>query len=130
MARIIGNNNDERLIGTSFADRIAGNGGDDFIFGLRGTDRLGGGLGFDNLFGGRDADTFVFISGDTARDQVRDFENDVDTLDVAAWDVAFEDLRFRETDDGHLIVRGNSPGERFIIFNTTRDQITGDDFIF
>ncbi len=148
MAKIVGTSNSETIVGTDFADLVFGKGGSDTISGLEGRDRLSGGddndtlfgdegrdllrgdLGRDDLFGGADSDIFIFTSGDTGIDRVRDYQDGLDRLDVWDWDVAFRDLRFRETADGNLIVRGDDPGERFVIEGTTEAQIDRGDFIF
>ena len=55
-AVIIGNAQDNRLVGTPNRDRIEGRKGDDDIFGRGSRDRLFGGAGADEVFGERGAD--------------------------------------------------------------------------
>jgi Ca2+-binding RTX toxin-like protein len=66
MARIIGDNRDNTLVGTRDADFIAGRGGDDHLLGRGGDDTLDGGPGDDTYDGGpgRDTLTFAKLQGD------------------------------------------------------------------
>jgi Ca2+-binding RTX toxin-like protein len=66
MARIIGDNRDNTLVGTRDADFISGRGGDDHLFGRGGDDTLDGGPGDDTFDGGpgRDTLTFAKLQGD------------------------------------------------------------------
>jgi Ca2+-binding RTX toxin-like protein len=57
MATINGNDGDNTLRGTFFADNIFGFGGDDVILGFSGNDTLSGGAGADRLDGGTGVDT-------------------------------------------------------------------------
>jgi Ca2+-binding RTX toxin-like protein len=68
MARIIGNNLDNVLNGTNFADLFFGYGGNDKLYGFSGNDimyagdghdQLFGGLGDDQMFGGDGADVMI-----------------------------------------------------------------------
>jgi Ca2+-binding RTX toxin-like protein len=65
MATINGNNGNNLLIGTLFADTINGFGGNDRLFGLAGNDHLDGGSGFDQLFGAAGKD---FLYGRAGND--------------------------------------------------------------
>jgi hypothetical protein len=53
---VVGNDHDNRLVGTNSADTIKGKGGEDDIYGLRGQDRLYGGTGDDDIEAGRGND--------------------------------------------------------------------------
>jgi RTX calcium-binding nonapeptide repeat (4 copies) len=53
---VVGNDRDNRLVGTNSADTIKGKGGEDDIYGLRGQDRLYGGTGEDDIEAGRGND--------------------------------------------------------------------------
>jgi Ca2+-binding RTX toxin-like protein len=63
MATINGNDGDNALRGTAFADDIFGFGGKDILFGFLGNDRLDGGLGDDQLFGDVGNDTLIGGAG-------------------------------------------------------------------
>ena len=62
---------------------LNGGAGDDILNGGVGPDVLDGGTGNDQLFGQSGADSFVFALGYEA-DRVRDFEDDVDTIQINA----------------------------------------------
>ena len=62
---------------------LFGGAGDDILNGGVGPDVLDGGTGNDQLFGQSGADSFVFALGYEA-DRVRDFEDDVDTIQINA----------------------------------------------
>ncbi len=64
---MIGNDGNNTLIATSFADQLFGNAGNDKLFGRAGNDTIVGGLGRDTLAGGSGADTFVFASADSGQ---------------------------------------------------------------
>lgn len=76
MATIIGNNNDEFLIGTADSDTIGGRGGDDVQFGEDGNDWLFGEDGFDILYGAAGGDALFggrqndFLSGGDGNDRL------------------------------------------------------------
>jgi Ca2+-binding RTX toxin-like protein len=63
MANIVGNNSNNILNGTIFADIIAGQGGNDTLNGGFGNDTLKGGLGTDTLNGGLGTDTADYSNG-------------------------------------------------------------------
>ncbi|MGL4321831.1 MAG: calcium-binding protein, partial [Paracoccaceae bacterium] len=102
--RIIGGLAEERLFGGNDADVIRGNGGDDsldggdaadLLFGGAGDDTVIGGIGLDTLrgnegddrlTGGTLADTFVFTRNQ-GTDIITDFQNNVDKLDLRAFDL-------------------------------------------
>ena len=77
-----GEGNDELFGGTGL-DMLNGGAGDDILNGGVGPDVLDGGTGNDQLFGQSGADSFVFALGYEA-DRVRDFEDDVDTIQINA----------------------------------------------
>lgn len=57
MAKIIGNDSSETLVGAVYADTIYGGGGEDLVIGGDGNDVLEGGVGNDTLMGGLGDDT-------------------------------------------------------------------------
>lgn len=82
----------EEIIGTNRRDRLVGSDGDDTIFGLRGKDRIYGGKGNDRIIGGRGKDrmtgglgqdTFVFTTLSDRHNRIKDFEVNVDSLDMS-----------------------------------------------
>ncbi len=112
--RLWGNRNDDALFGGSGNDRLYGNigrdtvsggpgndmlfgggqndtlhggSGRDYLYGENGSDSLDGGKGDDVLYGGGGGDFFIHAP-DGGRDEVRDFEDGVDLLDLTAWGFA------------------------------------------
>jgi len=83
---IYGGSHHDTLRGGIGNDTLYGGSGRDILRGGAGNDRLEGGTGRDKLIGGAGADTFVFKAG-WLMDEVRDFEDNVDTLelDSALW---------------------------------------------
>ena len=80
----------DRLDGGGGADELYGGAGDDALRGGSGQDWLYGGEGDDNLFGGDNRDTFVFAFGDVGIDEIKDFENGLDLIDLS--DFGFADF--------------------------------------
>lgn len=70
-----GGNLDERLLGGGAAETLQGGGGDDFLH---------DGAGSDVLTGGAGADVFV-LSRDGSADQITDFQQGIDKIDVSDW---------------------------------------------
>jgi Ca2+-binding RTX toxin-like protein len=82
----------DRLWGGGNDDLLLGGGGNDHLFGGAGNDRVGGGTGKDILSGGDGSDIFVLASvaetgvGGAARDNITDFEQGSDRIDLTAID--------------------------------------------
>lgn len=83
----------ERVWGSNSEDQLSGGTGNDLLLGYAGNDRLEGGAGDDVLYagtgqdrltGGAGADTFVFVA-DGRRDQIMDFEQGIDQIDLSDW---------------------------------------------
>ena len=66
-ALVEGNNRDNQLTGTNYADTIRAYGGEDVVWALSGRDRIEGGYGADYLYGNRYGDT---IFGGTGQDRL------------------------------------------------------------
>ncbi len=84
-------NGSDVLRGNLGFDTFVGGAGRDHLFGGGGQDILQGGLGIDVLIGGAAADVFIFATTDEAgrwarHDQIRDFEQGVDQIDVSGID--------------------------------------------
>lgn len=74
----------DRIVGGTGDDKLIGGGGHDKLFGGPGDDILRGGLGNDKLRGGPGADVFIF-KGNSKRDTILDFEDDIDTLRIVGY---------------------------------------------
>jgi hypothetical protein len=87
-----GGADDDRLWGGGNNDLLLGGGGNDHLFGGLGNDRVSGGTGKDILSGGDGSDIFVLASvaetgvGGAARDNITDFEQGSDRIDLTAID--------------------------------------------
>lgn len=95
-----GSRYDDIITGSNGANRLNGFFGDDWIRPLRGNDTLSGGDG---------ADTFVF-NLNTGRDIISDMENDVDKIDLSAYNFASKAQVLAITDvrDGHVYIEIDS----------------------
>ncbi|MFQ5437476.1 MAG: M10 family metallopeptidase C-terminal domain-containing protein [Paracoccaceae bacterium] len=85
--RLNGNGGIDKLFGGIGTDTLSGNLGNDTLKGGGGNDTLNGGSGADKLIGGAQADFFVFSGNNTGADKVKDFADNVDTLELdnALW---------------------------------------------
>lgn len=72
----------DNLNGGRDNDRLSGAGGNDSITGGQGNDRLVGGLGDDLLDGGEGNNLFVYDSLAERGDQINDFNDDADVIDL------------------------------------------------
>jgi serralysin len=105
---VMGSNHRENISGNEQDNNLAGRGGDDLINGFGGNDTLVGGSGYDrligssgadDLLGGSDADRFVFMtaadSTPSAYDQIGDFEQGLDKIDVSHIDGSMQQFGFQ-----------------------------------
>ena len=67
MARLFGNDDDNRLTGSNVADLIYGRSGDDALYGFRGNDTIDGGEGNDRIWAGEGANR---VSGGSGNDRI------------------------------------------------------------
>jgi Ca2+-binding RTX toxin-like protein len=84
--RLLAAGGDDSVVGDDGNDTLRGGQGDDAIRGGAGADQITGGAGDDTLTGGTGADTFVFARGQ-GTDRVTDFVNNIDKLDLRAFDL-------------------------------------------
>ncbi|HKS13105.1 MAG TPA: immunoglobulin-like domain-containing protein [Pseudomonas sp.] len=81
---IDGGKGNDILLGGTGNDTLLGGEGNDMLFGGAGADILNGGKGDDILTGGAGGDTFVWKSGDTGKDVIKDFKvAEGDRLDLS-----------------------------------------------
>lgn len=99
-------------------------GGTDKLYGGDGADHLIGGGGNDLLSGGAGADRFIFAPGSGA-DEISDFASGADHIDLSAFDIAFEQLRFMTSADGTRITLGADS-----IFVRGAQSFSPNDFVF
>ncbi|MFM9941140.1 MAG: ExeM/NucH family extracellular endonuclease [Hyphomicrobiaceae bacterium] len=124
---IDGGDANDQLLGDGGNDGILGGLGDDELFGGAGSDTLIGGAGNDRLLGGADGDIFTFGNG-WGLDRIDDFENGVDSLDLAGVTGldAFSQLAVTQVGADVEIAFG---GNKITIANTSATLITQDDVI-
>ncbi|PPK35096.1 hypothetical protein CD175_30345, partial [Pseudomonas laurylsulfatiphila] len=80
---IFGQGGDDKLYGGTGNDILLGGTGNDLLDGGDGNDILLGGKGNDTLTGGLGGDTFVWKTGDTGNDVIKDFKaNEGDRIDL------------------------------------------------
>ncbi len=104
------------------------------IIGRAGNDMIVGDGGFNAMFGQGGADAFVIGTG--RGDQVMDFEDGVDLIDLTAWGVtSFAELAFGEREDVFTIRdEGGAPGANLVriakVDGLALADLGADDFIF
>ena len=84
---VSGGPGDDILYGGGQADLLYGGSGRDYLYGENGDDTLDGGFGDDVIYGGGGKDYFTYAPNG-ARDEVRDFEDGLDLIDLTAWGFA------------------------------------------
>ncbi|MEO1491281.1 MAG: ExeM/NucH family extracellular endonuclease [Pseudomonadota bacterium] len=112
------------LIGTDGRDRLKGRSNDDL---------LDGGLGRDRYFGNDGEDTFVIGTDDW--DEIMDFQDGFDLIDISAWGVAsVDDLVITEFANGRDINIRDEDGNRVVLRFAGQlidpEDLTDEDFIF
>ena len=139
-ARATGNS-DTDLTGNGGINWLTGNGGANYLAGLDGNDRLqgregadtlDGGAGNDVLEGGTGADVFSFSRGDGS-DNILDFENGVDRLDLSSMGIGFGDLRVVNSGSNAIVFYDESdPADLGLIVLTGHNSSVVDesDFVF
>jgi len=110
-----GGDGNDSLYGEAGNDRLNGDGGDDLLVGGTGNDTLAGGAGDDTLEGGIGADTFVYATGVSGTDTVKDFSaGDKFDTDFASTSGGFT---FRVY-NGQVSGAEQQPGEDVIVVKT------------
>lgn len=105
-----GGSGDDILIGSGDNDTLLGGDGDDSLQGGTERDRMVGGAGDDTLAGGTDIDTFVFLRNQ-GTDIITDFVNDLDKIDLRAFDFANSAAVIALSSFAALGLRIDLPGE-------------------
>ncbi|MGD9861843.1 MAG: calcium-binding protein [Pseudodonghicola sp.] len=102
--QLFGSVGNDILRGGDGRDALFGEDGNDLLRGNQKADLLNGGLGDDIMIGGAGADTFIFAGG---LDQITDFKNDVDTIQVLGGLVPFG-TTVQDLVDSATVVDGNT----------------------
>ena len=133
------NSNDFVLFGGLADDELTGFGGDDELNGGTGDDILIGGFGVNLLRGGDGADEFRVVNRGSQTQNVVDFEDGIDTIDVRGLSASdFDSLIPYLRQDGDDVrletffndTNGSSPNEVVIIRNTLLSDLSAADFRF
>lgn len=122
--KLWGGNGADRLKGGNGHDRLGGSKGDDRLWGGNGNDRIEGGAGNDRVWGNAGADEFLFRDGN-ARDVVKDFQNNIDTLKVIDKGTRAEVLAAASQKDGDVFFRFDD-GDVLIVNNMTLNALKDD----
>jgi Ca2+-binding RTX toxin-like protein len=130
---VYGDAGDDRVDGGSGNDTLFGGAGDDEVRGGRDDDTVDGGTGLDHYWGGSGADVFVFAA-DGEYDEIHDFEDGHDIIDVTAFGVAdFATLMVGATEDidssGPDVFLDLGGGDVIKISNVSLDQLSEADFL-
>ncbi|RVT96153.1 calcium-binding protein [Rhodovarius crocodyli] len=121
-----GSDGDDTLWGQAGDDTLTGGSGNDVIRGGGGADTITGGAGNDQLVGGAGADTFVFDAPDWGYDQVFDFVQGTDHLDMrGSGATGMADLTFYSAGGNTAVFLGSA---RIDLYGVS--ALTASDFIF
>ncbi|HEX8232472.1 MAG TPA: hypothetical protein VF559_03880 [Caulobacteraceae bacterium] len=145
MAKIEGNDNNNRLVGTDAGDEIRGRGGDDQLIGRGGNDRLRGDKGNDTLdggsgndrlrgdhgndvlTGGSGSDRFIF-NRQGGTDRVTDFQDGVDKLDFTNFGLTPQQIINHADQVGDDVVITLDTGEVVRLEGFDKSQLDSSDF--
>ncbi|SMX41974.1 M10 family metallopeptidase C-terminal domain-containing protein [Maliponia aquimaris] len=131
--RLSGNGGNDTIIGSGENDTLEGGEGVDVLRGNAGMDVLIGGTGSDALTGGAEADHFVFATaGDAgigaARDQIIDFEQGLDRIDVSGLSPDVFEFRgsapFDPSGNPELRLFETPSGSTIVMFDLDGDGVT------
>lgn len=128
---------DDTLLGDTGFDTLSGGAGNDSLDGGGRNDRLGGGKGDDTMTGGGGSDTFVIRRTGNGDDEVTDFQNGSDRVDISDLGVQnFNQLNnqfgaLSQTTDGVLVDLEAAGGSGSILLGgMTLADMDASDFIF
>ena len=123
---LLGNADNNAVYGHLGNDALAGRAGNDVLRGGAGRDALNGGLGNDALFGDANADRFIF-GADGGRDTVRDFQDNVDTLDLRSLDFnTVGGVLNLAIERGNDVIFNFGDGDILTVRNISEGQLTDD----
>ncbi len=120
-----GGGGDDVLWGLGGDDTLTGGLGNDVLRGQGGNDTLNGGAGNDQLVGGTGADNFVFDQPGWGYDQVFDFAQGSDKLDMRGSGATFATLTLYSSGVSSAVIFGAA---RIDVYSVA--TLTASDFIF
>lgn len=126
---IFGGNGNDIIYGGADSDTITGDNGNDTLFGGAGADILTGGAGSDSMNGGAGNDTFIFASS-FGVDQINDFANGADKIDLKAFATSFGSLTVTQNGTNTVISSSLFGTDTIILENFTATKVDASDFIF
>ena len=121
---LLGGLDNDRLKGGNGNDRLKGDKGNDKLFGNAGRDQLIGGKGKDKVIGGDGVDVFILSKG-SGFDQIQDFKNGQDLLDLPK-KLGFRDLTLEQK--GRNLIVSDGSDQLAILKGVRENQITRADF--
>lgn len=116
-----GGSGDDFIIGNAARNKLAGNGGNDHLDGTRDNKA-------DLLSGGSGADDFVFRKG-YGVDTVRDFQNNIDDIDLRAFNLSAAQVLDRAVKVGADVHIRFGDGDTLILKKFALGELDGSDFI-
>jgi Ca2+-binding RTX toxin-like protein len=126
---IFGNGGNDTLNGGLGNDYLDGGLGNDSLVGAAGNDILVGGAGNDTLSGGDGIDTFLFVKS-FGNDQILDFTNGVDKIDLKAFTTNFGALTVTQNAANTVISSSVFGTDTITLVNFTATNVDASDFIF
>lgn len=124
-----GGSGNDQINGGRGNDTMQGGSGNDRMNGGSGNDRIDGGSGADVIKGGGGRDVFVYKKGNDW-DGVRDFRNDLDTLDLRSFDFANVDEALDNAKQkGSSVSFDFGDGDVLVVNNVTLAQLENDIFV-
>ncbi len=124
-----GGQGNDRLSGQGGTDQLFGEQGNDLLFGQGGNDVLNGGAGDDILAGGSGGRDWFVFQGDWGADQITDFEDGVDLLDMRGNGLTFSDLSISQS-GSHALVSAGAGFGTVLVQNMAVGSLTQSDFLF
>lgn len=115
--------------GDSKLDGTSGGGGNDEVDGQKGNDTLDGGSGSDLYDGGLGEDVFVF-GVDGVKDDIKNFEDGADLIDISAFGVADASALSMTQVDLNRVLIDLGGGDTIEVRDVNLEQLTDADFIF
>ena len=121
--KLEGGGGKDTLTGNSGNDTLIGGDGDDTLTGNDGNDKLTGSSGDDRMTGNGDADTFIFVHGEKASDDViLDFTTGEDTIMLVGFDIDYDELEdYVDIFNGNVRINLETLGGGKIILQTSSD---------
>jgi Ca2+-binding RTX toxin-like protein len=115
----------DSLLGQDGNDQLFGGKGNDTLNGGLGDDTLDGGTGADRLIGARGFDTFVFRAG-YDNDSISGFQNGVDKIDLSRFNLTEAQVLAAATEVGGNVVIDLGNGDVLTVLKTTEAILSGD----